>query len=74
MFEFKITEENSKYFNIKELLKSYYNMSDKLIAKLKRYKRIYKNDEPVYVTSILNENDIIKIDIDFDEEYDDKKY
>ena len=39
MFEFKITEENNKYFNIKELLKSYYNMSDKLIAKLKRYKR-----------------------------------
>ena len=70
MFIYKVTSEN-KYFNIKELLKSYYNMSDKLIAKLKRYKRIYKNDEPVYVTSILNENDIIKIDIDFDEEYDD---
>ena len=70
MFIYKVTSEN-KYFNIKELLKSYYNMSDKLIAKLKRYKRIYKNDELVYVTSILNENDIIKIDIDFDEEYDD---
>ena len=70
MFIYKVTSEN-KYFNIKELLKSYYNMSDKLIAKLKRYKRIYKNDEPVYVTSILNENDFIKIDIDFDEEYDD---
>ena len=70
MFIYKVTSEN-KYFNIKEFLKSYYNMSDKLIAKLKRYKRIYKNNEPVYVTSILNENDFIKIDIDFDEEYDD---
>lgn len=70
MFIYKVTSEN-KYFNIKELLKSYYNMSDKLIAKLKRYKRIYKNDELVYVTSVLNENDIVKIDIDFDEEYDD---
>lgn len=69
MFIYKVTSEN-KYFNIKELLKSYYNMSDKLIAKLKRYKRIYKNDELVYVTSVLNENDIVKIDIDFDEEYD----
>lgn len=70
MFIYKVTSEN-KYFNIKELLKSYYNMSDKLIAKLKRYKRIYKNDELVYVTSVLNENDIVKINIDFDEEYDD---
>lgn len=70
MFIYKVTSEN-KYFNIKELLKSYYNMSDKLIAKLKRYKRIYKNDELVYVTSVLNENDIVKINIDFDEECDD---
>ena len=70
MFEFKITEENNKYFNIKELLKSYYNMSDKLIAKLKRYKRIFKNGVPAYVTAILDINDIVTIDLNFDEETD----
>lgn len=69
MLVYKVTEEN-KYFNIKELLKSYYNMSDKLISKLKRYKRIYKNDLPVYVTATLNINDIVKVDLDFDEEVD----
>lgn len=70
MFEFKITEENNKYFNIKELLKSYYNMSDKLIAKLKRYKRIFKNGVPAYVTATLYINDIVTIDLNFDEEVD----
>lgn len=70
MFEFKITDENNKYFNIKELLKSYYNMSDKLIAKLKRYKRIFKNGIPAYVTAILDINDIVTIDLNFDEETD----
>ena len=43
-------------------------MSDKLISKLKRYKRIFKNNEPAYVTAVLLENDIIEIDLDFDEE------
>ena len=70
MFEFKITEENNTFFNIKELLKSYYNMSDKLIAKLKRYKRIFKNGVPAYVTAILDINDIVTIDLNFDEETD----
>ena len=70
MFEFKITEENNKYFNIKVLLKSYYNMSDKLIAKLKRYKRIFKNGVPAYVTATLDINDIVTIDLNFDEEVD----
>lgn len=70
MFEFKITEENNKFFNIKELLKSYYNMSDKLIAKLKRYKRIFKNSVPAYVTATLDINDIVTIDLNFDEEVD----
>ena len=67
MFIYKVTEEN-KYLNIKELLKSHYNMSDKLIAKLKKHKRIFKNNEPVYVTALLSLNDIIGIDLDFDEE------
>ena len=73
MFEFKITEENNKYFNIKELLKSYYNMSDKLIAKLKRYKRIFKNGAPAYVTATLEINDIVTVDLNFDEETDNIK-
>lgn len=69
MFIYKVDKDN-KFYNIKELLKSHYNMSDKLIAKLKKYKRIYKNDEPAYVTAILNINDIIKVDLNFDEETD----
>lgn len=68
MFIYKV--EDNKYFNIKELLKSYYEMSDKLISKLKRYKRIYKNDLPVYVTEKLSIGDIVKIDLIFEEESD----
>ena len=68
MFIYKV--EDNKYFNIKELLKSYYEMSDKLISKLKRYKRIYKNDLPVYVTEKLSIGDVVKIDLIFEEESD----
>ena len=69
MFKYVVTKEN-KYFNIKELLKIHYDMSDKLIAKLKKHKRIFKNNNPVYVTETLNLNDIIEIDLDFYEESD----
>lgn len=69
MFKYIVTEEN-KYFNIKELLKVHYDMSDKLIARLKKHKRIFKNNNPVYVTEKLFLNDIVEIDLDFDEESD----
>ena len=64
--EFKI--ENNKYFNIKEVLKQYYCISERLLVKLKKNKKISLNGLPVYVTHPVKIDDIISIDLDFEEE------
>ena len=64
--EFKI--ENNKYFNIKEVLKQYYCISERLLVKLKKNKKISLNGLPVYVTRPVKIDDIISIDLDFEEE------
>lgn len=64
--EYKV--ENNKYLNIKQLLKEYYLMSDRLILKLKNSKQIYLNGKSVYVTAALNLNDIVYIDLEFEED------
>ena len=53
--------------SIKQILKEKFEMSEKLIIKLKQNKRIYINDEPVYITYKIKENDILYIDLDFTE-------
>ena len=62
--------EDSKYKNVKEILTSYFQISNRLLIKLKKNQRIYLNNETVYVTHTVSKNDIIKIDINFDEESD----
>lgn len=57
--------EQIKYDNVKEVLKCQFHLSDRLITKLKKEKRIFLNNKPVYVTEKLNFNDTIKVDIDF---------
>ena len=46
--EYKVID--NKYFNIKEVLKSYFFISDRLLTKLKNNKRIFLN--------LLNHNNI----------------
>ena len=68
MLEYKV--QNNKYKNVKEILTSYFEISNRLLVKLKKNQRIFLNDNAVYVTHEVSENDILKIDIDFDEESD----
>lgn len=65
--EFKVTDEN-KYFNIKEILKCHFEISDRLLVKLKKHKKIFLNGIPSFVTTTVKTNDIISIDLDFEEE------
>lgn len=64
---------NIKYFvkkddiSIKQILKEKYEMSEKLIIKLKKYKRIFLNNIPVYITHEIKENDVLYVDLDFNE-------
>ncbi|MCI8352623.1 MAG: hypothetical protein HFJ58_03300 [Clostridia bacterium] len=60
--------KDDKYFNIKQILKEEFNMSSRLILKLKNYKRIILNDEITYIDKEVKINDIIKLNIDFEED------
>ena len=60
--------KTNNYLNIKQLLKEYYLMSDRLILKLKNHKQIYLNEKPVYVTAALNIGDIVCLDLTFEED------
>jgi 23S rRNA pseudouridine1911/1915/1917 synthase len=63
--DFKV--ENNKYFNIKEILKSYFQISDRLLTKLKKEQKIFLNEKPVYVTEKVSTGDLIHIDMNFEE-------
>ena len=64
--EYKVID--NKYFNIKEVLKSYFFISDRLLTKLKNNKRIFLNGNTEYVTKQISIGDFISVNIDFEEE------
>lgn len=60
--------KDNRYFNIKQVLKEEFNMSSRLILKLKNHQRIILNDEITYVDKEIKINDIIKLNLDFEED------
>lgn len=58
---------SDNYTNIKELLKLYFQVSDRLLLKLKKYKKIFLNTQVAPVNSPLKESDKIEIYLDFEE-------
>lgn len=64
---YKIKSDGS-YQTIKQLLKEMFEMSDRLILKLKTNKRIYLNNQLTHVNCNLNCNDLLEIDMDFEED------
>lgn len=63
--EYKLKE--NEFYNVKEVAKSEFQISDRLLAKLKRNKKIFLNGTPCYVTNIVKKDDIVLFDLDFDE-------
>ena len=61
-------QPNDNYFNIKELLKVKFQISDRLLIKLKKNKKILLNDSPTFVDYNLKPFDTVEIIIDFEEE------
>ena len=56
------------YINVKELLKAYFNISDRLLIKLKKNNKILVNNNFSNINSKLNPNDEVKINLDFEED------
>ena len=63
---YKIT--NHKYENIKQILKQEFNMSERLILRLKTNNKIFLNDNPVSIYTSLSINDTISATLDFEED------
>lgn len=64
----KYINKNNKFNNIKEVAKSYFNMSDKLIVKLKNKQKIFLNGKTTYITQHISDEDIIEFNLEYDEE------
>ena len=61
------TVNSIKYKTVKEVLKAHFHISDRLLLKLKRHEQIFVNKKHAFVNSGINKNDIVSIDISFDE-------
>jgi len=57
----------SNYTNIRQVLKNEFNMSNRLITKLKQNKLIYLNDKETYLDKSLSVNDTVRCIMNFNE-------
>lgn len=58
---------DNKYSNVKEVLKSYFGISDRLLTKLKKSKKIYLNNINTYTNTQIKINDLIEVILNFEE-------
>lgn len=63
--EYKLNQ--NEFYNVKEVLKVKFQVSDRLLTKLKHEKRILLNNTPCYVSAILHKGDVISVNLDFEE-------
>lgn len=64
--EFKIKE--NIYLTVKHVLKEHFEISDRLLLKLKRNQKIFLNGQKVFVNNPVTINDTVLVDLDFKEE------
>ena len=58
---------STNYKTIKEVLKSHFHISDRLLLKLKRANQIFRNEKPASVHTPIHLNDIVSAQISFQE-------
>lgn len=63
-----IAKNNDIYLTVKEVIKAYFNVSDRLLLKLKKSNKIFLNNLPTFVDKSISSGDEVKIIIDFDED------
>lgn len=66
--ELKYKNDNINYKKVLDVLKLEFNMSDRLILKLKKSMQIYLNNATTYVWTPLSIGDIVSVILDFDED------
>ncbi len=61
-------KENDTYKTLKEVLKAYFKISDRLLLKLKKNNKILLNSEITYMHHPVKGNDIIEVFLDLEED------
>lgn len=61
-------KDKDTYSTVKEVLKAYFQVSDRLLLKLKKNNKIFLNDELTNINSSVKTNDIISFVLDFIED------
>ena len=61
-------KSNDSYANLKEVLKAYFNISDRLLLRLKNSNSILLNGSTTYMAKELHEGDEIIVTLDFNED------
>lgn len=64
---YEVTNE-TEYKTVKEVLKIEFQISDRLLLKLKKIQKITLNSEVVYVHHIIQKGDIIECDLNYEED------
>ena len=63
-----VIKQTDNFINVKEVLKAYFNISDRLLLRLKNTKNILLNGSPTYVSKEVCFGDEISVIIDFVED------
>ena len=63
-----IVKEDDIFDNIKEVLKTKFEISDRLLLKLKSNNKIFLNGDLAHIKAPVNSNDIVEIRLDYDED------
>ena len=66
--ELKYEIINDNYYNIKDVLKSYFEISDRLLTKLKKSNKIFLNGKTQFIDHLVTKHDIITVNLDFNED------
>lgn len=61
-------KENDHFDNIKEILKTKFEISDRLLTKLKKNNLIFVNNSIANIKAPVNSSDIVKISLDYEED------
>lgn len=61
------TVKSNEYVNVNEVLKAEFNISARLLSKLKHEQKIFLNDKKAFISARLNPNDRILVDMNINE-------
>ena len=64
----KYTKLNKDYSTVRQVLKQEFHISSNLLTDLRKTESVFLNESPIYLDAKIGDNDVVSVNIDFDEE------